>query len=133
MALTIATTTFAACDSDEVAAPGGHGTPVDARLYADNVELTPDVELPEGQTVRIEVRFVDEHGDVIEGLEEGHYTKLVFDPTDLATPTPVSDQRFFLDVEVLGSSGETGTVSVGYGHSEDADELTFGPFDVTIP
>ena len=130
-ALTIAATTLIACDEDEVAGTGGHGTPVDAQLFAGTVELTPDVELPEGQTVRVEVRFLDDHGHVIEGLEEGHYTKVVFDPTTLATATQVPDQRFFIDVDVLASDGTTGTVSVGYGHSEAADEDTF-PFAVTI-
>lgn len=37
-------------------------------------------------------------------------------------------QKFVTGQDVPGN----GTVMVGYGHDEAADELSFGPFDVTV-
>jgi len=43
----------------------------------------------------------------------------------------VTDHRFQWDVTAQGAAG-TGTVMVGFGHDDLADEDSFGPFPVTV-
>jgi hypothetical protein len=131
LALVAAITVLGACSSEETA-PEEHATPVDAKLFIQGTEVTPDITLPAGQTVRVEVRFLDANGDVIVGLEDEHYTALTFSPASLAATAAVTGQRFFVDVTVQAASGAAGTVTVGFGHDALADEGTFGPFDVAI-
>ena len=119
----------AAC-GDEMAPEEDH-TPATAKLYIGLNEITPAVGLTQGQTVRIEVRFYAADGDLITGLEDHHFAALTFAPGTLATVVSVTSMPFFFDVTAQASAG-TGTVTVGYGHEIDADELSFGPFIVTI-
>jgi hypothetical protein len=113
--------------------PTSHGhTPASAKLFAAGQELTPNLVLTGGQTVRIEVRFYHEDGEQITGIETDHFAGLSFAPATLATVTPVTGQHFFFDVTVQNAAG-SGTVTVGYGHDAAADELSFGPFQVTVP
>lgn len=122
----------AACGGDEAGPEAGH-TPAAAKLFGPNgAELTPNVTLAQGQTVRIEVRFFAADGDQITGIETEHYSSLTFAPGTLATAAAVAGQHFFWDVTAASTAGG-GSVSVGYGHDVDADELTFGPFAVTVP
>ncbi len=118
-------------EADEITGEETH-TPVMARLYANGEELTPNVSLTRGQTLRIEVRFFAAGGDYISGIEADHFAKLTFNAATLASATDVPDLRFFKYVVSQASAGTTGTVSVGYGHRAAADEHRFGPFQVTI-
>jgi hypothetical protein len=77
------------------------------------------------------VVFLDDHGEEIEGIEDGHYAALVFTPATLATTAYAAGRHFLIEVTAQAMAG-TGTVSIGYGHAEDADELTFGPIDVVV-
>lgn len=118
------------CSSEE---PEDHDTPTAAKLYGPgSQELTPNVALARGQTIRIEVRFYADDGDQITGLEDEHATALTFSPATLATAGSVSGQPFFFDVVAQNAAG-TGTVSVGFGHGSNTTEKTFGPFPVAIP
>ena len=116
-----------ACGAEE--ATGGH-TPVDVALFVAGAEVT-SLTLAAGQTTTVEVRFLDHDGEVIEGIEDGHFAALTFAPATLATTAYATGRHFVLEVTAQATAG-TGTVSVGYGHEEDADELSFGPFDVTV-
>jgi hypothetical protein len=122
--------TLAACGSDEPPPEEGH-TPADAALFVAGVDVSAALILPAGETVRVEVRFLDDHGDVITGIEGEHHTKLTFTPMTLATTASVEGLNFQKDVTAQADPG-VGTVTVGYGHDEAADELTFGPYDVTV-
>ena len=122
--------TLAACGSDEPAPEEGH-TPADAALFVGGVDVSAALVLPAGETERVEVRFLDDQGDVITGIEGDHHTKLAFTPAALATTAIVDGQNFQKDVTAQADPG-SGTVTVGYGHAEDADELEFGPHDVTV-
>ncbi len=126
----IATALLSACGGDE-SGPGEDHTPADAALFVGGVDVTDNLLLPAGGTLRIEVRFLSDEGEVISGIDEDHHTALVFTPTDLATTASVDGENFQKDV-TAGNELGTGTVTVGYGHAEDADELIFGPFDVTV-
>jgi hypothetical protein len=56
---------------------------------------------------------------------------LNFTPASLATTADVADDNLQKDVTFQGMPG-TGTLMVGYGHDPAADELSFGPFNVTV-
>jgi hypothetical protein len=120
---------LAGCGSEEVT--GGH-TPVDAALFLGGVEVTGDLTLDAGQTTQVEVVFLDEHGEEIEGIEDGHFAALVFTPATLATTAYAPGRHFLIEVTSQATPG-TGTVTIGYGHAEDdTDELTFGPINVVV-
>jgi hypothetical protein len=111
-------------------APEDH-TPATAKLFVAGQEITPSLSLTRGQTVRVEVRFYHDDGDRITGIED-HFAGLSFSPSALATVVRVTGTNFSFDVTVQNAAG-SGTVSVGYGHDSAADELSFGPFQVTVP
>jgi hypothetical protein len=127
--LLLAALAFAACGDDETAPEEGH-TPVDAALFVDGVDVGDVLVLPPGEPVRVEVRFLNDEGEVITGIEDEHFAGLTFTPATLATVADVADHHFQKDV--TGQAAGTGSVRVGYGHDEAADELDFGPFDVTV-
>ncbi len=106
-------------------------TPASARLFSGSTELTPTVTLAPGVTTRIEIHFYHDTGEEITGIEDVHFASLTFSPSTLATVTAVSGHHFQFDVTPQGSAG-TGTVTVGFGHDELADELSLGPFSVTV-
>lgn len=119
------------CGDEEMGPAEGH-TPADVALFVvGGAELTPDVTLAAGETVRIEARFLAHDGDVITGIEGGHFASFTFTPATLATVTEVAGRTFAFDVTAQATAG-AGSVTVGYGHDEEADELSFGPFTVTV-
>lgn len=129
--LVAAAVVLAGCSSDETGPEEGH-TPVDVALFVvGGAELTPDVTLAAGQTVRIEARFLNDEGEVIDGIEGSHFASLAFSPEALATVAEVAGRTFAFDVTAQATAG-TGGLTVGYGHDEEADELSFGPFAVTV-
>lgn len=137
MAVVMATAALAltACGGDEDdPMGGGHSTVAGAALYSeDGAPLTEPIGLIDGETMRFEVRFLDEEGEPIGGLRPGHDAGLVFEPATLATPVADHDDTgFFFDVAVTGAVAATGEVFVGYGHAGNTDEETFGPFDVVV-
>jgi hypothetical protein len=122
--------TLAACGNNEPPPEEGH-TPVDAALFVGGVDVSAGLILPAGETVRVEVRFLNDQGDVITGIEADHQTRLTFTPAALATTASVDGLNFQKDVTAQADLG-IGSVMVGYGHDEAADELEFGPIDVTV-
>jgi hypothetical protein len=126
--------TLAACSDDETP-PEGHGTPESVKLFdtETNTELPTPYTLPSGTTTRVTVHFYDEDGHDIseELLDTGHQTSLTFTPSAFATVAGVSGEAFERDVTVDADPGTASTLLVGYGHDEDADERSFGPYAVT--
>jgi hypothetical protein len=127
--LVIGATLAAGCNSEEVT--GGHGTPVDAQFVVGGAAATAELTLAAGQTVRVEIEYLDADGAHIHDLEAGHFASLTFSPAGLATVAAVSGEPFMFDVTAQATAG-TGTVTVGYGHDAAADEDSFGPFTVTV-
>jgi hypothetical protein len=134
--LLLATTAFAftlaACSSDESGPE--HGTPASVKLFdtETNSELQP-IELPASATTRVTVHFYDADGDDIsqELIDTGHFTSLTFGSVAFATSAPVAGEVFQRNVTVFADPLEASTVTVGYGHDEEADDLAFGPYPVT--
>jgi hypothetical protein len=121
---------LAACGGDETEPDEGH-TPEDAALFVNGTEVTDGLVIPAGETIRVEVRFLDHDGEVIAGIESDHHAGLTFIPTTLAAVASVADLNFQKDVTGQSTAG-AGTVTVGYGHDEAADELSFGPIPVSV-
>ncbi len=124
---------FAACGDDDETGPGEDHTPEDARLFVNGIDRTADgLTLVQEQTLRVEIRFVDAEDVVIDGIDADHFSSLTFSPATLATTANVENENFQKDVTTTAAAPATGQVTVGYGHDEDADELQFGPFPVTV-
>lgn len=68
---------------------------------------------------------------MITGIEVDHHAGLTFTPTTLAAVASVADLNFQKDVTGRGTAG-AGTVTVGCGHDEAADELSLGPIPVSV-
>jgi hypothetical protein len=119
-----------ACSDDEAPPEEGHH-PHSAALFVAGTEVTDALILPAGETVRVEVKFFDDGGDEITGIEAEHFAALTFTPTTLATTADVEGQHFQKDV-TAGAEIGTGTYMIDYGHDEAADEESFGPYDVSV-
>ena len=119
-----------ACGEDEAAAPHGH-TPASAKLFVNDVDVSANLLLGAGEVTRVEVRFYHDDGDEILGTELDHFAALNFTPGALATPVMLVDNHYAFDVTGQAGAG-TGTVLVGWGHEVAADDLSFGPFPVTV-
>jgi hypothetical protein len=128
-AIFLAVLALAACGDDETSPEEGH-TPDDAALFVNGTDVSDGLVLPAGEVVRVEVRFLHE-GEVITGIEGEHHASLTFTPATMAIVASVTDHNFQKDVTGQAEP-VAGTVMVGYGHDEAADELSFGPFDVTV-
>ena len=71
-------------------------------------------------------------GELLNHTEADHHSRLEFTPPTLATDAPVAVANFSRDVTGAAAAGTLGTVMVGWGHEEAADDQEFGPFDVEI-
>lgn len=118
------------CGEDEAPTEHSH-TPASAKLYVNDVDVSANLLLTAGATTRVEVRFYHDDGDEILGTELDHYAALNFTPGTLATPVILVDNHYAFDVTAQAGAG-TGTVLVGWGHEPAADDLSFGPFPVTV-
>ncbi len=120
------------CGDDETA-PTGHSSPEAAVLVINGESFAQNetIALATGELVNVEVQLLDEHGDVILDIEDEHFVKLDFTPVGLGTTVDVPDHHFQKILTTQAAPG-TGTINVGYGHDADADERSFGPFNVTV-
>ncbi|MBA3658198.1 MAG: hypothetical protein H0W67_01215 [Gemmatimonadales bacterium] len=130
MGLLLVPLMITACGDDE-AAPEQHGTPVDARLFVNGTDVSAGLALAVGETVRAEVRFYNEQGDEITGIDAEHFTALTVIPAALVTVADVPGEHFQKDLTAAAAEG-AGTFRIGYGHDAAADEAEFGPFDVVV-
>ena len=83
-----------------------------------------------GQTVRVRLKFFNAADEDLDDVESEHFGGLTFDPASLATVARVTDHNYQFDV--TGGTPGSGTLQVGYGHDEDADEHTFDPIAATV-
>jgi hypothetical protein len=118
--LLFAALAYAACGSDETEPEESH-TPHGVALFVGGVSFDNELVLTVGQPVRVEVRFLDQDGAVISGIEAEHHAGLTFTPATLATVASVPGHNFQKDVTGQATP-DTGSVMVGYGHDEAADE-----------
>ncbi|HEU5154100.1 MAG TPA: hypothetical protein VFU03_05185 [Gemmatimonadales bacterium] len=130
--LAIAAIAIAGCSSDEAVAAEDHD-PVSV-TFAVNGITNPDgkLHLLEGQTVTVRATFVNAGGDDLDDIEDSHFSSLTFDPAGIATATIDPNAHYSHEIEVTAAAATTGTVTVGFGHDDQADEHSLGPIDVVV-
>jgi hypothetical protein len=118
-----------ACGGDETQPSEDH-TPVSYTIFADGSPVSSPYSLELGQTVLVRIEFQNAAGESLNDVESSHFAGLTFDPATLATAVRRADHHFQFDV--TGESAGTGTVTVSYGHSADADEVTLPSEQVEV-
>ena len=121
---------LAACSDDEAPPEEGHH-PHSAAVFVAGAEVTDALTLPAGETIRVEIRFFDDEGHEITGIEDEHFAALAFTPASLATTQDVDGHQFQKDV-TGGGEIMTGSYMINYGHDEAADEESFGPYFAAV-
>jgi hypothetical protein len=135
--LTVASTLLlvlaaSACSSstEATAGPDAHD-PAYAQIWVNGVDMTSNLMLVADSVTRVQVRFFLADSTEETTIESSHFSSLTFTPDTLATPAPVSGHHWQWDVTAQSVAG-TGSVMVGFGHDNLADEKSFGPFPVTV-
>lgn len=120
---------LAACASDESTGETGH-TRDDVVITVDGLPVDT-LRLTQADTTRVVLEFYHD-GELLDDTVADHHSRLEFTPPTLATDAPVAGANFSRDVTGDAVAGTLGTVMVGWGHEEAADDLEFGPFQVKI-
>jgi hypothetical protein len=118
-----------ACNSDETQAPEPH-TPVSYTVLVDSVQVSPPITFTQGQTVTVQLKFLNAANEDLDAVEGEHFAGLTFAPTSLATVARVPGHNYRF--EVTGGEPGSGTVQVSYGHDSLADETSFPPVAATV-
>jgi len=126
-ALSVAT--VAACGTTEAPSLTDH-TAVTYNLLVNDVTVSAPYTFTAGQTVRVRIKFFNVEQQDLDPVEGEHFGGLTFNPASLATMTRVTGHNYQFDV--TGGTAGTGTLQVGYGHDELADEVAFDPAPVTV-
>jgi hypothetical protein len=126
--LPFAAAALVACNDPE--APAEDHTPTTVRVLIDGVEATQPYTFTQGATVRVQLKFFNAANEDLDEVEGSHFAGLTFDPAGLATAVRVSDHHFQFDV--TGGTPGAGTVSIGYGHDDAADEHSFPDLPVVV-
>ena len=120
----------AGCGSDETAPAPDH-TPTSYNLIINNVPVTEPYSLAAGQTSHIRIKFFNAAGEDLDAIEAEHFGGLTFNPGSLATVQRTTGFHYQFDVTASTVPG-SGVLLVGFGHSEDADEVSFDPAAVNV-
>ena len=119
-----------ACGSDETAPAVEDHTPASYQVFINDIQVTAPFTFTSGQTVRVRLKFFNAASEDLDEVEGSHFGGLTFDPPSLATATRVADHHYQFDV--TGEAVGSGTMTVGFGHDDAADETTFPPADVNV-
>jgi hypothetical protein len=111
-----------ACNSDETQATVDH-TPVSYTVLVDSVLVSPPITFTQGQTVTVQLKFLNAANEDLDAAEGEHFGGLTFEPTSLAAVARVPGHNYRF--QVTGGTPGTGTVQVSFGHDSLADETTF--------
>jgi hypothetical protein len=118
-----------ACNSTETQAPDTH-TPVSYTVLVDSAQVSPPIMFTQGQTVTVQLKFLNAANEDLDAIEGQHFAGLTFAPAALATVARVPGHNYrFL---VTGGTPGTGTVQVSFGHDSLADETSFTPVATTV-
>jgi hypothetical protein len=121
---------MAACGADETQPTNEDHVPEFYTISVNGNLVSPPYTLQQGQTVLVRIHFLNKEGENLDEVESSHFAGLTFDPATLATAVRRADHHFQFDV--TGESAGTGTVTVSYGHSADADEVTLPSEQVEV-
>jgi hypothetical protein len=117
------------CGGDETQGIEDH-TPVSYSLTVHDTSATAPYTFVAGQTVRVRITFFNAAQENLDDIESSHFAGLTFNPLSLTTVARVPDHNYQFDVTALATG--SGTLQVGYGHDDSADEVEFPPAAVTI-
>jgi hypothetical protein len=120
---------LAACGGDETTGTEDH-TPASYQVLINGAAAAVPYPFTVGQTSRVQIKFFNQAGEDLDEVESSHFGGLSFSPTTRATVTRVIGHNYQFDV--TGSNEGTGTVTVGFGHDEAANETTFPAEAVTV-
>jgi hypothetical protein len=121
--------TITGCGDAEAPSLTDH-TAVTYDLLVNDVAVSAPYALAAGQTVRVRIKFFNAEQQDLDPVEGSHFGGLTFNPTSLATAIRVAGHNYQFDV--TGGTAGAGTLRVGYGHDELADEESFDPVAVTV-
>jgi hypothetical protein len=121
----------AACSGGDETQPDADHTPESYSVTVNDEAVTPPYSLPVGQTVVVRIHFLNADGESLDDVESSHFAGLTFQPAALASAERRADHHFQFNV-TAGTPG-TGNVTVGFGHSDAADEVMFPPEAVIVP
>jgi hypothetical protein len=118
-----------ACGGDETLPTEDH-TPVSYTLSIDGSLATPPYHFTAGETALVRVQFLNAAGENLDDVESEHFAGLTFQPVALATAVRRADHHFQFDV--TGGTQGSGTVTVGFGHDDAANEVSLPSAAVTV-
>jgi hypothetical protein len=119
----------AACGGDETQSNDAH-TPVSYTISIDGAPASAPYHFTAGETVLVRIEFLNQAGESLDDVESSHFAGIVIQPNTLATAVRRADHHFQFDV--TGGTQGTGTLIVGYGHEDTADEVSFPEAPVTV-
>lgn len=97
----------------------------------DEIAVGGHVPINAGQNNRTTFNLYNEHNDRMTVVD--HYQLTVtFNPTTLATATPVTGTTNVFDITSSAAAETNGTMSVSVYHPHTQTTKNFGPFDVLI-
>jgi hypothetical protein len=121
---------FATACSDNEAPPAEDHTPATYSIQVNEVPVSAPYSFVEGETVRVRIKFFNADQEDLDEVEDSHFGGLIIEPASLATVVRVAEHNYQFDV--TGGAPGSGTLQVGYGHEEAADEKTFPSTAVTV-
>jgi hypothetical protein len=122
----------AGCRMDATGRHDAHAEVAGVLLIDSNgLVLDPETDLVAGWPGRVEVRFVDERGSEIAGLEQDHRSALSWSPAGSVISDTLPGQPFHYLLRVADPCAAALELRVGYGHIPFADERIFGPYPFT--
>ncbi len=117
-----------ACGGDETGTEDH--TPVDFAVSVDGAPVEAPYTLVFGETVLVRIQFFNEGEEDLDNVEDSHFAGLTFNPSSLASATRVADHNY--QFNVTATAVGPGTVTIGYGHSEEADEVEFEGIPINV-
>jgi hypothetical protein len=122
-------TVVAGCGGDEPQGTPDH-TPVSYNVLINDVPVTAPYTFPSGVTVTVRLKLFNAAQDDLDDVEAEHFAGLTFSPPPRATAVRLTDHHY--QFEVTGGVPGSGTMTIGFGHDEAADEHTLPPANITV-
>ena len=122
-------TVVAGCGGDEPQSTPDH-TPVSYNVLINDVPVTAPYTFPSGVTVTVRLKLFNASQDDLDDVEAEHFAGLTFEPASRATAVRLANHHYQFDV--TGGVPGSGTVTVGFGHDQAADERTLPPANITV-
>jgi hypothetical protein len=121
---------LAACSDNETPPLPEDHTPTSYSILVNEVPATAPYTFSSGQTDRVRIKFFNAAQEDLDDVESGHFGGLSFSPVSRASAVRLSDHHYQFDV--TGGTPGSGTLQVGFGHNEQANEVTFEPVPITV-